>query len=154
MLCRDGLAANSLRGIGAGLLSGLGMAVMVVFLRREREGSPAAALLLGNLVTAVIGLPFGYGKMPGAGEWGILLALGVLQLGLPYVLYGIAIRHVTALDAILIPLMEPVLNPVWVMLFNGEQPGGWSLAGAALVLGAVLARGLSGLRNARGTASA
>jgi drug/metabolite transporter (DMT)-like permease len=146
MLCRDGLAANSLPGIAAGLASGFGMAVMVIFLRREKDGSPEAALLLGNIATAVIGLPFGIGKMPGAGEWGILVVLGVFQLGLPYVLYGLAIRHVTAIEAILIPLMEPVLNPVWVLIFMGEKPGLWSLCGAGLVLGAVLVRGLVGLR--------
>lgn len=150
MLCRDGLAANSLPGIAAGLASGLGMAVMVIFLRREKDGSPEAALLLGNIATAVIGLPFGFGKIPSAGEWGILVVLGVFQLGLPYVLYGLAIRHVTALEAILIPLLEPVLNPVWVLIFMGERPGVWSLGGAGLVLGAVLVRGLVGLRRPAG----
>lgn len=146
MLCRGGFAANSLAGILAGLASGLGMALMVIFLRREKDGSPEAALLLGNMATAVIGLPFGIGKMPGAGEWGLLLALGVFQLGIPYVLYGLAIRHVKALEGILIPLLEPVLNPVWVLIFVGERPGPWSVGGAALILGAMLVRGVMGRR--------
>jgi drug/metabolite transporter (DMT)-like permease len=146
MLCRDGFAANSLAGVMAGLASGLGMALMVIFLRREKDGSPEAALLLGNVVTAAIGLPFGLGKMPSPGEWGVLLALGVFQLGIPYVLYGMAIRHVRAIEGILIPLLEPVLNPVWVLIFVGEKPGLWTVAGAALVLVAMLARGLMGWR--------
>lgn len=145
LLCRDGLAANSLPGILAGMASGFGMALMVIFLRREKDGSPEATLLLGNVATAVIGLPFGFGKMPTAGEWGILGVLGVFQLGLPYILYALAIRKVTALEAILIPLLEPVLNPLWVFLFRGEVPGGWSLAGAGLVLGAVFVRGVVGI---------
>ena len=146
MLCRDGLAANNIAGITAGLASGLSMALMVIFLRREKDGSPMASLLLGNIASAVIGLPFGIGKMPGTGEWGILIALGVLQLGVPYILYGLAIRHVTAIEGILIPLLEPVLNPLWVFLFRGETPGSWTVAGSVLVLGAMLARGLVGLR--------
>ena len=145
LLCRDGLAAKSFPGILAGMASGLGMALMVVFLRREKDGSPEAALLLGNIATAVIGLPFGFGKMPTAGEWGILGVLGIFQLGLPYILYALAIRRVTALEAILIPLLEPVLNPLWVFLFRGEVPGWWSLAGAGLVLGAVVLRGMAGI---------
>ena len=145
LLCRDGLAANSFPGVLAGMASGLGMALMVVFLRREKEGSPEATLLLGNIATAVIGLPFGFGRMPSAGEWGILAVLGVFQLGLPYILYALAIRRVSALEAILIPLLEPVLNPLWVFLFHGEVPGRWSLAGAALVLGAVLVRSVVGI---------
>ncbi len=149
MMCRDGLASNSFAGIAAGLASGFSMALMVLFLRREKDGSPVAALLLGNAVTAVIGLPFGFahgaGKMPDAAGWAALLALGVLQLGLPYILYGIAIRHVTAIEGILLPTLEPVLNPLWVFIFLHERPGAWSMAGAALVLGAVSARGLLGL---------
>jgi drug/metabolite transporter (DMT)-like permease len=150
MLCRDGFYAGSMAGILAGLASGFSMALMVLFLRREKDGSPVAALLLGNVATAVIGLPFGLlgsGKMPGAAGWGILAVLGVLQLGVPYILYGIAIRHVTAIEGILIPLLEPVLNPLWVFIFLGEIPGGWTVAGAILVLGAMLTRGLLGLRD-------
>ena len=153
MMCRDGLASNSLAGIAAGLASGFSMALMVLFLRREKDGSPVAALLLGNVATAVIGLPFGFlqgaGKMPDAAGWAALVALGVLQLGLPYILYGIAIRHVSAIEGILLPTLEPVLNPLWVFIFLHERPGAWSMAGAALVLGAVSARGLLGLRGGK-----
>ncbi len=152
MMCRDGLASNSLAGVAAGLASGLSMALMVLFLRREKDGSPVAALLLGNIGTAVIGLPFGIlgaGKMPDAGGWAALVTLGVLQLGVPYILYGIAIRQVTAIEGILLPTLEPVLNPLWVFIFLHERPGAWSIAGAALVLGAICARGLLGLRAAK-----
>jgi drug/metabolite transporter (DMT)-like permease len=72
----------------------------------------------------------------------LVLVLGVLQLGLSYALYAEAIKHVTALEAMLIPLIEPVLNPVWVMLALGERPGPWAIAGGALVIGAVLVRGI------------
>ncbi len=153
MLCRDGFAANNAAGILAGLTSGFAMALMVLFLRREKEGSPVAALLLGNVLTALVGLPFGFGgegKMPTAVEWGWLLVLGVFQLGVPYILYGIAIRHVTAIEGVLIPLLEPVLNPVWVLLFLGEIPRPWTIAGAFLVLGAMLTRGLLPARDRRG----
>lgn len=150
MLCRDGIVSNSIPGIAAGLASGFSMALMVIFLRREKDGSPAAALLLGNIATAAIGLPFGLvGKMPGAREWGILLVLGVLQLGVPYILYGLAIRHVKAIEGILLPMLEPVLNPLWVLIFLGERPGAWTIAGAALVLGAMCVRGLLGWRAAK-----
>jgi drug/metabolite transporter (DMT)-like permease len=147
LLCREGLGANTLPGILAGMGSGLGMALMVIFLRREREGSPEATLLLGNAAAAVIGLPFGFGKMPTGTEWGLIGILGVFQLGLPYILYALAIRHVTAIEAILIPLLEPVLNPLWVFIFKREAPGPWSLVGAGLVLAGVSLRGLTAAKN-------
>ena len=71
-----------------------------------------------------------------------MLALGVFQLGIPYLLFCIAIKHVSALDAILIPVIEPILNPVWVMLFYAEAPGPQTIAGGLLVLVAVTVRSL------------
>jgi drug/metabolite transporter (DMT)-like permease len=41
---------------------------------------------------------------------------------------------VPALEASLILLIEPVLNPVWAWLVHGERPGTWSLLGGALIL--------------------
>jgi drug/metabolite transporter (DMT)-like permease len=116
---------------------------MVILLRKERNSSPGTAVLLGNLLTAAIGLPFALGHSLPAPQAGIIVALGVVQLGLPYVCYSIAIRRVTALESILVPMIEPVLNPLWVLLMRGEMPGPWSLSGGALVLGSVLAREIS-----------
>ena len=58
-------------------------------------------------------------------------------------------RHVTALEAVLIPVIEPILNPVCVMLFVGERPGPLSLCGGLLVLGAVTWRAANSIRAAR-----
>ena len=80
--------------------------------------------------------------MPTGKSWLGLFWLGVFQLGLAYVLYAKAIKHVTALDSTLISTIEPVLNPLWVMLFLGEKPGPWSLFGGALVLLAATIRGI------------
>ena len=129
-------------GIVVALLSGLSFACMTIFLRREREGSPLSALLLGNIGTAVLGLPFMIAAPPPPSAWALLALLGVFQLGIPYILYGIAVRRVTALEAILILMLEPVLNPIWVGLVHGEVPGAQSMAGAGLVLVAVGARSI------------
>jgi drug/metabolite transporter (DMT)-like permease len=37
----------------------------------------------------------------------------------------------------LIAAIEPLLNPVWVYLFSGEKPGGWSIIGGAIIITAV-----------------
>ena len=66
----------------------------------------------------------------------------MVQLGISTVLYGKAIPHVRAIEAVLIPVIEPVLNPVWVWLLVGEVPSGWVLLGGAIVVGAVTAHGV------------
>lgn len=138
----DQLTATGVLGNIFGMASGACFAATAMFLRKERDNSPASGLLLGNLLAAVIGLPFGLGRMPGSAEWIILVVMGAVQLALPYILYSIAIRRVTALEAILIPMLEPILNPIWVAIRKGEVPGPWSLAGGTLVLGAVVVRGI------------
>jgi drug/metabolite transporter (DMT)-like permease len=152
---RDQFSPRGLSGIFAALGSGLSYGTMIVLLRKERNASPASALLLGNLITAVCGLPFAIGHpLPGS-QVGMMVVLGVVQLGLPYLLFSIAIQRVTALEAVLIPMLEPILNPLWVALARGEMPGPWSLAGGALVLGAVIMRGwVASLGSARNQPSA
>jgi drug/metabolite transporter (DMT)-like permease len=75
-----------------------------------------------------------------------LITLGVVQLGVSYWLYARAIRHVTALEAVLIPVIEPILNPIWVLLTLGERPTLLALLGGVIVLVAVTWRALHSLR--------
>ena len=142
----DRLTTAGFWGNIVALGSGLAFASVALCLRKEKEGSPVAAIILGNMVVALAGLPFMFQHSLGAGGGWRLLLLGTVQLGLPYVLYATAIKSVTALEATLIPLLEPVLNPLWVMLALGERPGPWAIVGAALVLIAVLGRGALMLR--------
>ncbi len=137
----DRLTVSGFWGNIVALGSGVAFASVAIFLRKERAGSPVTSIILGNIIVAIAGLPFMWQSTLGQGDGWRLLLLGVLQLGLPYVLYAYAIKYVTALEATLIPLLEPVLNPLWVMLTLGERPGRWAIVGAVLVLGAVLARG-------------
>ena len=64
-------------------------------------------------------------------------------------------REVPALEASLLMLLEPVLNPVWTWLVHGERVGATSIVGGAIVLAATLAKTLVDSRHAstrRGTA--
>ncbi len=65
-----------------------------------------------------------------------------MQLGLAYWLFAKGVRKVPAAEASLISMLEPVLNPVWVLIGAGERPGGWSIAGGAVVLASVVVRTL------------
>ena len=140
----------SMEGVLGNLLaagSGVCFAFFTVLMRMQKEGSPIESVLLGNIITAVIGIPFVFTDMPGTAGWINLVVLGVVQLGLPYILYSKAIKHVTALEASLIPVIEPMLNPVWVLLFIGEVPGLWALVGGIIVVAAVTIRCVVPLRN-------
>ena len=68
--------------------------------------------------------------------------IGVFQIGLPYVFFAYGTKHVSALEAVLIPVLEPILNPVWVFLLMGEKPGRFALLGGFIVLLAIVGRGV------------
>lgn len=140
------LSLGEIAGDLLALLSGVCFAAMTIALRRQRDGSAVESIILGNALAFAVGLPWiiTAPPLPPTG-WAALLALGTVQLGVSYWLYARAIRHVTALEAVLIPVIEPVLNPVWVLIFVGERPSGWGLAGGAIVLGAVTARAVASI---------
>ncbi len=131
------------------LASGMSFAALTLHLRRHRDASPVASVFLGNLLTFALGCPFMFESQPSVKGWLGLVLLGVFQLGLSYKLYTVAIRHVRALEASLIGTLEPVLNPIWVLLFLGEKPGPWAVAGGCIVIGAVSVRAVATARGAK-----
>lgn len=138
----DRLTLAGLWGNIAALVSGFTFAWMALFMRRQKDTSPMESVLLGNLLAGLAGIPFMTGDLPDPAGWLRLAALGVVQLGMAYVFFTKAIRHVTAVESLLIPTIEPVLNPIWTLLFIGEVPGPLALCGGAVIIGAVLARGI------------
>jgi drug/metabolite transporter (DMT)-like permease len=139
----DKLTGDDMLGNILAVLSGVTMAWMTLFLRKQKDGSPYETVLLGNILAAAVGLPFLLTATPTAQDIGILVFLGIFQLGLPFIMYGYAITRLPALEVVLISTLEPILNPIWVFLFNGELPGPLALAGGAIVIFAALLRGLA-----------
>ena len=138
-------APNPGRGNLLAVISGFFWALTVCGLRwlsaKPGRGSPVAAVASGNLtaflVTLPLALPLGAHTLA---EWSVLVYLGVFQIGLAYVLVTAAISHVPALEASMILLIEPALNPLWAWLMQGEVPGIWALIGGAIILGATTAK--------------
>src|SRR5262249_5460463 len=120
------------------LASSVFFAVLVLSLRRERGGGAEAVVTYGNVLAAVAMLPFAWHRLAVTGsEAAVLTYLGVIQIGGAYALFVAGLRHVTATEASLIGMLEPVSNPVWVFLFLGERPALFSILGGAIVLGAI-----------------
>jgi len=145
----DQISFTGLWGNVAALASGVSFAGLTVLLRKQKDGSPADSVLLGNLFTALVFLPFAVRSAPGQGSWLGLVLLGVFQLGLSYVLFTKGIRHVRALEASLLSMIEPVLNPIWVALALGERPQFWAIVGGILVIAAATIRGVLTARAAQ-----
>ena len=134
------LGAGGMLGNFLAILSGVAMAIMVVSLKGVQTGSPLEIVFWGNVFTFIVAIPF-YGgiEWSAASLMGIGL-LGVFQLGISYIFYAQGIQKVSALEGILIPVLEPLLNPVWVFFFYGEKPTLFALLGGVVVIGAVMNR--------------
>jgi drug/metabolite transporter (DMT)-like permease len=141
-------APDPFRGNLLALGSGFFWALTVCGLRwmgsaGGERGSAAVAVVAGNVIAFLLALPFAVpvGSHT-AGDWALIGYLGVFQIALAYVLVTRALTTMPALEASLILLIEPVLNPVWAWIFQGERPGVWALIGGGIILGATTIRAL------------
>ena len=114
-----------------------------------RGTSIATAAVAGNLTAALIAFvmaqPLDAGRPV---DWGVVLFLGVCQLGIPYLFLARAVPQVRAIEVSLFLLIEPVLNPIWAWLVHGERPGAATLAGGGVILGATVVRAVLDARHA------
>jgi drug/metabolite transporter (DMT)-like permease len=124
-----------------GLLSGASFGLLAVLMKRVQmqEQGPSSVFVFGNLLCVLVALPFLFRTAPGVDALWKLALLGVVQIGLAYLLYTYALSQVTALELILVPIVEPLLNPLWVFLLIGEVPGTNTIVGGAFVLAVVTA---------------
>ena len=138
------IATDPTRGTLLAAVSGAFWAGVVVGLRwleRDAPGSGPSTVAWGNALAFVISLPFLSG-IPSGGvtDWLGVAYLGCFQLALAYVLLSRGLRGVPALEASLLLLLEPALNPLWTWLTLNERPSGWAIAGGALIVSATIAR--------------
>ncbi len=139
-------APDPVRGNTLALASGLFWALTMAGLRwlgasDGSRGTAAGAVVAGNLIAFAASLPFAVPLVAHPlSEWSVLIYLGVFQVALAYVCVTAALGRVGALEASIILLLEPVLNPVWAWLVHGERPGVWALVGGAVILTATTLR--------------
>lgn len=106
-----------------------------------RDNPGASAATAGNLIAFIVCLPLALPLGPVTStDWGVIVFLGVFQIATAYAFLTSGLKRVTALEASLLLLLEPVLNPVWAFFVHGETPGPWTVAGGVIILGATLTR--------------
>ena len=132
----DQLTTGGMIGNFVALSAGLFQACTYIFVGNCHDNDRMSGIFIGHLLTALVGIPFAFFNETAIAPLPVLsiLVLGILQLGIPYVLFGEASRVCPPLMCSLIGAVEPLLNPVWVFLFDGERPGTWALVGGVIVI--------------------
>ncbi len=146
----DQFESTALAGNAFGLLAGLCFAGFLLFLRAP-GATPTTrqnGVIIGNLGLFVVLLPVNAARgdpalfTPSLADVGCILFLGVVQVALAYVFFTKALGLIPALEAALVNMVEPVLNPVWVAVFLSETPGWLAVVGGAVVVGALAVRAI------------
>jgi drug/metabolite transporter (DMT)-like permease len=137
---RGGAFGRTVRGDLLALGSGLFFGAHSVFLRMQKQGNPADSLLGAHLICALAAAPFFFLAPPHIEfqSLGALGFMGIFQVGLASQLFALGIKRVQAVQALLIAMIEPVLNPLWVFVFTGERPPAAAFAGGPVIILAVL----------------
>ncbi len=138
----DELSLGNITGNILAILAGLFLGIMFLIIGfggGEDDSIRLSGILIGHLLTALVGIPIGVPMTDSfaAGEFICIIILGIVQLGIPYVLYALASRDCSPLACSLIGMVEPILNPIWVLIFDGETPGFYALIGGLIVVAAV-----------------
>jgi drug/metabolite transporter (DMT)-like permease len=136
----DKLSGGRLFGNVLAIMSAVTFSLYFVFMRMQKDGSPLESILLSHWLTAGICivisffLPAPHATLESLAA---IAVLGIVQIGLSSILFSIAIKRVSVVQANLIAVIEPVFNPVWVFFAIGEAPGAKTLIGGAIIIVAV-----------------
>ena len=140
-------SSTSVLGMLIAFGSPMAAAINVVLLKKRGQSVDLVpAVFIGGLVSAAIMLPLATPFIGEPRDLILLAVLGFFQLGLPCMLLVVAARHLSATEVALLALLEVLLGPLWAWIGAGEAPAPTTLAGGALVLGALVLNELAGTR--------
>ena len=132
----DQLKLGYILGNFVAIAAGMFMAVMFILVGNMEGDERFSTITNGQFLTFFVGLPFIIATKPEftAAATASILVLGVFQLGISYILYVKSTQYCPPLACCLLGALEPLLNPVWVLIFDGERPGVWALIGGIIVV--------------------
>ncbi|MFN7119349.1 MAG: DMT family transporter [Saprospiraceae bacterium] len=129
------LEVGNMTGNWIALGSGILLAGMMLAQRRNAPERHESAIFWGNIITIIIAFPtYLQSASPTMIQWGMLLFLGFIQIGVGYLLFTYGLKRVFAIEGSLLAMLEPILNPVWVFLGYGEMPSRFALLGGVIII--------------------
>lgn len=137
----DKLEIGGMLGNVIALIDGVSMGAVYLFSGESDEERRLSGILMGLAITTVVGIPFTFAHPPAVSAASVLavVTMGVLQLGLPYAFFSLALKHCPTLACTLIASFEIILNPLWVWLSIGEMPGKFAIIGSAVLVTTITA---------------
>nr|MBP9122823.1 EamA family transporter [Ignavibacteriaceae bacterium] len=135
------LSPGDIEGNSFALVSGLCLTGMFLGMRKSGEDFKWSTIFYGNLFVALF-TSFSMFEITTLSSSDLLMVgyLGIFQIGIAYVIFSYGINKVEAIEASLLAMIEPVLNPVWVLIGYGETPSTFAIAGGVIIVAAIALR--------------
>lgn len=128
--------------LGAAAATGAGVFYTIpLFIGRKLKGrvNGQTQVWFGTGLGALIVLPFAASSLPGAvGQLPSLIPMGILSLGIPYLLIFLSLKHVSAQTASIGMLAEPVSGVLIGLLIFSEPLSVAGFIGCGLILLAII----------------
>jgi drug/metabolite transporter, DME family len=125
------------------LLSGIAFAAFLIGMRHNKHEYQFSTIFYGNIIITLICIPM-LGSIGAMAMPDLLMVsfLGIFQIGIAYAIFTYGLKRVFAIEASLIGMIEPVLNPVWVLIWYGEVPSISAIIGGMIIISAIALRTL------------
>lgn len=97
--------------------------------------------ILSGVTMSLTNMPFIIKNgMPDTRSLIFMILAGIINCSLPAIFYSMGLKTVSALSAMLISLLEPLMNPIWVLIFYGEIPSILCIIGGVMIIFFVIIR--------------
>ncbi len=123
------------------LLSGICFAAFLIGIRKSDESYRVPAIFWGNILIPILCFNFVYPEFKIEMKDLFMIAyLGIFQIGLAYAVFTYSIKRIEGIEAALIAMIEPVMNPIWVYIGYGEKPSPFAILGGLIILTTITTR--------------
>ena len=139
------LEPGHLEGNIIALLSGIAFASFFLGMKKNEPQYQLSSIFYGNILVAIISIPFMFSleTLTSSDLW-MVTFLGVFQIAIAYAFFSAGLKRIYAVEASIISMIEPVLNPVWVFIGYGEVPTIFAAIGGGIIIIAIVVRSLIG----------
>ena len=135
------LTPGDIEGNFAALLAGVAFATFFLGMKKNDPQYGESSIFYGNILVALFCIPF-ITDMQGISlqDFAMVSFLGVFQIAFAYALFSYGLKRIIAVEASIISMFEPVLNPIWVFIGYGEVPSFYAIIGGIIIITAITAR--------------
>ena len=137
------LTPGDIEGNIAALLAGIAFATFFLGMKKNDPKYGESSIFYGNIIVALFCIPF-ITDMNSISlqDFAMVSFLGVFQIAFAYALFSYGLKRIIAVEASIISMFEPVLNPIWVFIGYGEVPSFYAIIGGIIIITAITVRTL------------